>query len=648
VAESSPRRFANGVPQGSVSGPLLFIIYINSLAVELSGLGEEGLSQGSFADDLTLWVTSSNIESAGILIQKGLDIVSRWSKKYEMPISKGKSEAILFSNYYKDNNPVLVLDGDVLAYQKTVRLLGVMLNSSLTFEEHITKLKKNCNWRLSQLACIAGSDWGPQISDMRSLYIAYVRSVLEYASSVWSPLLSETRKKELEAVQNKAARIATGCLKTTSIESLLLEANLLPLYVQHNIQTGVSAERCRRFPVGDQIVEMAIKSTPIIRLKEGAGRNKSWQHVSDEVFDRLQMDPKRRDEEGKAKTDTKEGCIDISNREKLLIFSSVAPWNTSKVEKVEFNTGMIQECSKDAELKVKKAITMKTIEKLGYFNTELWTDGSVEDKVGAGAGMIYDKRVCVATVGAPSGYLSSSYRAELVAIDASLKRIQEFCLVEPNTSLLICTDSQSAISALSCGPLLQTEVLNSNIWEKLNWLVGVGNVSKIVFQFVYSHCGVKRNEEVDREVARVLVEMKEMQNTAPIALMAVKAHVKMELRNSWKDKIEESSHRYQICKKAYSNINDKSLSRKEQVLLAQLRCGECNKVGKYLTRLGKSLGVCRWCGDAEETVYHLYEKCSNSKIRNLRKEIGIKGSKSLVKDGIKAIEFLYKALEILK
>ena len=130
--------------------------------------------------------------------------------------------------------------------------------------------------------------------------------------------------------------------------------------------------------------------------------------------------------------------------------------------------------------------------------------------------------------------------------------------------------------------------------------------------------------------------------------MAVKAHVKMELRNSWKDKIEESSHRYQICKKVYSNINDKSLSRKEQVLLAQLRCGECNKVGKYLTRLGKSLGVCRWCGDAEETVYHLYEKCSNSKIRNLRKEIGIKGSKSLVKDGVKAIEFLYKALEILK
>ncbi len=93
---------------------------------------------------------------------------------------------------------------------------------------------------------------------------------------VESKRLSDRRKKELELVQNKAARIATGCLKTTSIEILLLEANLFPLSVQHNIQASIAAERCRRFPVG----RMANKSTPIIRLKD---RNKSWQHVSDEV-----------------------------------------------------------------------------------------------------------------------------------------------------------------------------------------------------------------------------------------------------------------------------------------------------------------------------------------------------------------------------
>ncbi len=124
---------------------------------------------------------------------------------------------------------------------------------------------------------------------------------------------------------------------------------------------------------------------------------------------------------------------------------------------------MIQECSKDAGVKVKKAIKMKTIEKLRYFHTKLWTGGSVKDKAGVGAGMIYDKRVCVTRVGAPSGYLSSSYRSELVTINASLKLIQEFCLVEPNKSLLICTYSQSAISVMSCGPLPQTEVLNSDI-----------------------------------------------------------------------------------------------------------------------------------------------------------------------------------------
>ena len=413
------------------------------------------------------------------------------------------------------------------------------------------------------------------------------------------------------------------------------------------IQASIAAEKCRRFPVGDKLVDVSSKRLPKVRLKEGNGRQKTWQHVSEEVLGSLKLDP-RRCSEGNVRDDMKEGYIDISNREKLLIYTEVEPWNTNDVSKVEFNTSMIKECKKDASDKIKKYITMKTIESLGPFDKELWTDGSVEEKIGAGAGMIYMKNSCIATAGSPSGYLSSSYRSELVAIDISLKHIKECNIADHNSSLLICTDSQSAISALSCGPLQQTEILASNIWSTIIWLVKERKLSKIVFQFVFSHCGVRKNEAVDMKVAEVLKENVHLQHTAPIVLVAVKAHVKSELRKGWKGNINMETHRYKICKNAFSNINDRSLSRKEQTLLAQLRCGECYTIGIFKHRLENSVGLCRWCTNEEESVYHVYELCNNAKLVKLRKDMGLEGCSALVKEGRKAIEFLYKAIDILK
>ena len=113
---------------------------------------------------------------------------------------------------------------------------------------------------------IAGADWGGSCGDLRGLYIAYVRSLLECCSAAFSPLLSATRLNELEIIQNKAARIMTGCVKATDIQSLLLEANLLPLKLQYDGQAAIATEKAARLPAKDPLQLLANKALGRSRL----------------------------------------------------------------------------------------------------------------------------------------------------------------------------------------------------------------------------------------------------------------------------------------------------------------------------------------------------------------------------------------------
>jgi hypothetical protein len=162
-----------------------------------------------------------------------------------------------------------------------VRLLGLIIDKTLSFSKHVLKLKRECNRRLFQFSAISGSDWGGSCTDLRGLYIAYIRSLLECCSATFSPLLSRSRQKELEVLQNKAARIMTGCVKATDIESLLLEANLLPLEAQYEGQVVIAAEKARRLPENDPLRMLAKKLKCKSRLVNSP---ESWKHSADRIL----------------------------------------------------------------------------------------------------------------------------------------------------------------------------------------------------------------------------------------------------------------------------------------------------------------------------------------------------------------------------
>lgn len=88
--------------------------------------------------------------------------------------------------------------------------------------------------------------------------------------------MCKTRIKKLEVLQNQALRTITGCIRSTPIESLLQESNLMPLSFQFSIQTALFAEKYRRLPPDDSLFKLASRPVKFKRLKSD-----SWQHQSD-------------------------------------------------------------------------------------------------------------------------------------------------------------------------------------------------------------------------------------------------------------------------------------------------------------------------------------------------------------------------------
>jgi hypothetical protein len=189
---SSVTNVLSGVPQGSVLGPVLFLIFINDVSSTCIGQAQLKL----FADDVKLY-SSFNVDvlNCGDL-QQSLDNLSSWAKSWQLTINISKCSVLSIHHKTKSIIPhSYFINGFQLINSSSVNDLGILVDSRLTFNLHISNILSKATQRVG-VFFRGFSSRHPAL--MKKAFITYIRPTLEFNSNIWNP----TKKYFIDKLEN--------------------------------------------------------------------------------------------------------------------------------------------------------------------------------------------------------------------------------------------------------------------------------------------------------------------------------------------------------------------------------------------------------------------------------------------------------------
>ena len=410
-----------------------------------------------------------------------------------------------------------------------------------------------------------------------------IHSTLHYCAPAWQPWLAKSNALILERIQNRALRILTGQLADTPLECLRAEAEITSFVTTCKRNCVIAWEKSARLPPDNP--RHAIFTAPIPQR----WKRSSFTSLAQSECERIQL----------------------ANLPRERFWPKKAPpwsWITNPLWTIA--TRLAGNSNKSCDKVSLLRDTVDTIAAAGHAENTIYTDGS------ASRGFEYGGSAAVVTSGLPTSpekqntisrkgrRFTSSFETEVVALLLAIEWVNND--TERHGPIIICTDSQSTLAALqspgkSDGPELM----------KVRRALSMLN-RRVFIQWVPGHIGLIGNEWVDSAAGDAAAMTTEAETEGEISYQSAKAFIGREINDP---PISHARTKMVFDGKRKAT----ALSRKDAVMLAQLRSGHCHKLAAYRNIVdAESSPYCPHCKDAPETLEHWLQECPATAQKRIR------------------------------
>ena len=220
-SHSTTASVTSGIPQGTVLGPLLFLLFINDLPPVL----DPGTKCRLFADDCLVYRAIHTIEDQ-IQMQRDLDTLLNWNETWGMHFNAKKCNIMTLARGVNPLSYFYQLNNSILDRVNACDYLGITISENLSWTDRITANAKKAN---AWLGFLRRNLKGCPQALKRTDYVSLMRSLKEYSCTIWNPNLKKD-KDALEKVQRRAAGwIQSDYRQRSSVTAMLTDLGLATL-----------------------------------------------------------------------------------------------------------------------------------------------------------------------------------------------------------------------------------------------------------------------------------------------------------------------------------------------------------------------------------------------------------------------------------